>query len=210
MTEKGLKYINWGWWVFAIGLIIVLIVGMFIIAVRNDGNIAISSASLGIAILTVLSSLLWIILLFIGFLNMVKGKHEYGSVHLRNVNISQICIFLFVAISIAAIFFYPHTSGEIIGTGENEGGMETFQVEKLLYTMSLFLSLLFFSFAWVFLILELASDRIRKLLCVWFFINAVGLMITLITYFWALNAIGSIIIAYCYRDTYNHVKNRVI
>jgi hypothetical protein len=239
-TEQGLKYINWGIMLYLVTLFMLLIVAIG--AIMLAGTVQEPGAGLGALGAILAAACLAIVLLFIvvilwllGFATMVAGKEEYGPIHSKKVMIALMCFILFIIFFALTILVPIMSIGTMVNVQDPEEIWDDFRGMIIISTAMSFLSTVFLSLTWVFLIIELAADNIKKLLWVAFLINVITSLVALIVVIMMLNVdvtdmdfeqvnamqnmsnlssaisiVGFIILVYCYWKTYNRVKNREI
>ncbi len=219
MTEKGLKFINYGLWFYGFVILMTLI----LIALLASSSYSYSYGGFYlfgsgiIAIFGLVTLILWLL----GFANIYQGKFEYGPVHTHKVTMALIFIVLYIVTNIALVFFSITTLFYMTSEPGIEGYQSYSTTLFLIRIVFGFVATLFISLAWVFLIVELASEDIKRLLWMAFGLSmllSVGstVVIIFISYNLAniltvgLGAIVFIMVMYCYWQTYNRVKNREI
>jgi uncharacterized BrkB/YihY/UPF0761 family membrane protein len=175
------------------------------------------------------------ILWLLGFITMVSAREEYGPVHAKKVMMALMCFILFIIFFAMTIVVPIMSVGTMIGDPDVEDVWDDIRGMIIITATMSFLSTVFLSLTWVFLIIELAADNIKKLLWIGFIINVVASLVALIIVIMMLNVdvtdwdldqvsalsnmadltraisiVGFIIFAFCYWKTYNRVKNREI
>ena len=208
-TVKGLKFINWGLWVNAFAMLILLV-----------GFASISTGGFSFFIFILIGEvlvLIFFIVALIGIVHMHTGKYEFGPVH--SARVFKALIFLVIAIAVAfaggfSSIFFLFSGG---GVGNDFGvNWHLLSIVQLIFG---FFTNLFISLMWVYLIIELAHIKIKNLLWFYFAISmaiyAVASIFIMITWrFWfsdaqglvgSLGVFASILLIYCYWKTYNRV-----
>lgn len=219
-TEKGLKLLNWGLWVNAMASILIIIVILFLIS--DGGNMLSMYTFVGIA---GLMGFVFFILWILGLAIMYSGKYEYGPVHSQKVTMALIffilAIIIYISGNIISMFFiFAYSPTPDFGANDFETSIVT------MYTIQIitgFLTNIFTSLMWVFLIIELARQKIKSFIWTFFIISiAIYALASIFTVGWGiwdgfnlsfiggLGIIGAVLLIYCYWDTYNRVKNRDI
>jgi hypothetical protein len=207
-TLKGLKYINWGLWINAIAMLVILVGFAFMSGFHFPFLLFVLIGEVLV--------LVFFILALIGLVQMHLGRFEFGPLHAARV--AKALIFIAVAIVISfvggfsSIFFLFGRGGFNNGFG---GHWAMFQLIQLVFG---FASNLFISLMWVYLIIELSHIKIRNLLWVYFGLSmALYAVATIFFFSWrflldssttfvgSLGVIASFILIYCYWKTYNRV-----
>jgi hypothetical protein len=207
-TVKGLKYINWGLWVNAVAML-VLFAGL---ATLTTGGFSFFIFILAGEVLI----LVFFILVLIGLVHMHAGKHEFGPAH--SARVTKALIFLAIAFVIAfvggfsSIFFLFTGGGFTNGFGTN---WHMFIIIQLSFG---FFTHLFISLMWVFLIIEISEIRIKNFLWLYlglslsiYAVSAIFLFVLAVvlsnlqTFVGSLGFIASVVLIYCYWQTYNRV-----
>jgi hypothetical protein len=238
-TEQGLKYINWGIMLYLITLFLLLIVAVGIIMLAGTMEPGAGLGALGaiVAAACLAFVLLFVILILwlLGFITMVSAREEYGPVHAKKVMMALMCFILFIIFFAMTIVVPIMSVGTMIGNQNVEDVWDDIRGMIILTTLMSFLSTVFLSLTWVFLIIELAAENIKKLLWIAFIINVVASLVALIIVIVMLNVdvadldidqvnamqnmsnlssafsiVGFIIFAFCYWKTYNRVKMKEI
>jgi hypothetical protein len=161
-----------------------------------------------------------IILWLIGFLSIYSGRIEFGPVHSHKVMLAMIFVIIYVVISISRPFL--SFSFLVYGTGPGYSGIGPYNTTYLIIEMVFGLAAsIFLSLVYVFLIIELASARTRILLWISLGLNVMfstgGPFIIFIFSYesfifanFGMVFIVLIFVIYCYWDTYERVRKRII
>jgi hypothetical protein len=206
-TQRGLRFINWGLWINAIAMLIILgsVVGL-----------ASWTVSFLLAILMGEVLLLaFFILALMGIFNMNTGKYEFGASHSASVSRAIIFIVIAVIILVAGGFSSAFFLIGSIGLG-NEPGID-WRVYQVIQLVLGFIVNMFISLMWVYLIIEIAGPRIRNYL--WLYLGMSMSVyaiagIILFDIWWlpdrvnltgSLGIIAGVVLIYCYWKTYNRV-----
>lgn len=199
-TELGLKHMFRGMILFGFLLFFIILV---VISVFGFGVI---SLMIGFSAFVTLIGMLvsWVL----GFLNMHRGRWEFGPVHKHNVNLSimfaLLFIFIFIAQFAVSVLFWRIIMDSNL----------SFFLFRL--WIGIFSSLAI-SLSWIFLIKELASSGIKILLWISLglnivlssIINLVGLgprflnIVGFMSWYFVI-----VIVLFCYYEIYNGIKKK--
>lgn len=165
-------------------------------------------------------SFVFFIFWILGLIFMNSGKYEYGPIHSQKVIMALIFFILAIISYISGyifILFYIFSGDPLSDFGSYISMMYIIQI------ISYFFTNMFTSLMWVFLIIQLAQQRIKILLWIFFVINiTIFILASVITiagvvwgpyiqnYIGGFGVIGNLILIFCYWRTYNRVRNREI
>lgn len=200
-TELGLKHLLRGMMLFGFLLVMVILV------ILSFFGFGLMTLIIGLtAFITLIATLIsW----FLGFLNMFRGRWEFGPIHNHCVNLSIMFAFLFIFIFVGQLgltIFFPQI------------GFFSLMGFSIRVTLGILTSSAI-SLSWVFLIKELASPEIKTLLWI-----SAGINIFLST---ALSVVGLnsrfftilgftlwffviFLVIYCYQKIYDRIKKKEI
>lgn len=217
-TEKGLKYINWGLWLFVFAQVIGIMTTLlfFSRSIMDERGFLFS---IGLSSIMGLIMLVSVLLFLVGFFTMYSGKQEYGPVHFQKVTQAMIFFILSIAISIGLVFL----SISFLFWGGFDPDVNGFYSSSpsfvIMYLMFNFFLTLFFSLGWVYLIIELASEDIKRLLWLTFVISLIISLIGVILdlRFGLIGALSDglgiivvLLVIHCYWRTYIRIRDREI
>jgi amino acid transporter len=218
-TEKGLKYINWAFWLYIIVMVVSLLMLLLVFVAIAGGSMGSIFLLVGFGCIIGLLGLIALILWIMGFFSMYSGKDEFGPEHSQKVTFAFM-FFVLAIILVIMVVVYAISQIDLTDPGTDSGDPEFYDTDVPIVTIVLgTISTICSSLGWVFLILELSSEDIKKLLWIYFIISVVSAAAgSALSYAYGIvgDAVGGlgiislVILIFCYWKTYNRVKHKEI
>lgn len=216
-TEKGLQNIIWGFVVLIIYTLLSVLLFSYILFFRDNDDpsaiVRIGCTACGILILLIIANLL----LLVGFIQIYSDKERFGRKHSWNVRIALRFLLFYIALQLV-INYLASSSIDISGSAELTSEDLFPEISIIQLALGLIATILG-SLLWIFLILELASDKIKEVLWAYLIMNVIFSILiiviavnnrTMVGVASGLDLIGFLMVTYCYWETLKRLQNKEI